>query len=304
MLFSDYLQKIKTPGELALLLRALTDAAVSISKTIETANVGKSGTKNVYGEEQIALDVLSEQIIEQRLKASGVVRAFASEELEKEQKFPTGKYAVAFDPLDGSSLVDVNLSVGTIFGIYEKSSLLGVHGREQIVAGYFLYGPRTTLVIALQQGVGVHEFTLDKKKQHFTRTRENLKLHDDGKKMFAPGNLRATSTEAWYIRLMEYWMKEQYTLRYSGGFVPDINQILCKGCGVFTYPGMKDAPRGKLRLLFECAPIAFLVTRAGGMATDGKIPILDQKAEDITQRTPIFIGASHEVKKVLEYLPS
>ncbi|MCK5611877.1 fructose-1,6-bisphosphatase, partial [Candidatus Pacearchaeota archaeon] len=208
-------------------------------------------------------------------------------------------YSVAYDPLDGSSLVETNLSIGSIFAIYEGEGFIGRTGREMVAAVNVVYGPRTTLLYTM--GKGTHEFTLNDVGE-FTLTQENLQLKDVARN-FAPGNLRAANINDKYRKLLNYWMDEEYTLRYSGGMAADINHILKKGQGIFTYPpNPPKYPDGKLRLLFECNPFSFLVEQAGGSSSNGEIDILDMKVEDWHQRTPIYIGSKKAVEKVIEMM--
>jgi fructose-1,6-bisphosphatase I len=161
-----------------------------------------------------------------------------------------------------------------------------------------VYGPRLTIIASF--GKGGAEFLYDEEKGIFVKTRD-LKL-DSGKKIFAPGNLRACATEGWYLEALEYWAKNGYTLRYSGGMVPDVNQILKKGGGVFAYPGYEEKPQGKLRLLYECAPCAMIIEQAGGAASNGERRILDLAVEKHDQRTPVFLGSKEEVEKTLSFM--
>lgn len=296
MRFDEYVSRLDSGLQSVLL--AVARAGVRISDAVKTADTGKAGTKNAYGEEQAALDVIANDIMNGELAGCEYAGFVASEELDKPlQLHENGAYTVCHDPIDGSSLIDVNLSVATIVGVYHLTDLIGHTPREQVVALYFLYGPRTTMMFTA--GDGVAEFTL--RDGVFVRTMSDVRIADRGK-MFAPGNLRAAAERNDYVCLMEFWMREQYTLRYSGGMVPDINQILVKGGGIFTYPSYSDMPDGKLRLLFECGPMAMIVTQAGGIATDGKIPVLDKKITGMTQRTPILIGSKNEVLKAVAML--
>jgi fructose-1,6-bisphosphatase I len=200
-----------------------------------------------------------------------------------------GKYSVAFDPLDGSSLVDVNLAVGTIVSIFAGCDLLQ-SGRNQVAAMYILYGPRTTLVYST--GNGVHEFSMNHLME-YNLVKENIQIGKKGS-LYSPGgqrNIYTPGTEAFVKHLEDRGVK----LRYSGGFVPDINQILLKGQGIFFYPHLQGKPNGKLRLLFELSPMAFLVEQAGGAASTGRIPILDVVPEHIHDRSPVFIGSKEDV---------
>lgn len=296
--FCDYLDQTGICLELKSVLCSLKDAVKKISFEIKTANACKAGSTNVYGEDQLALDVLADKIIQDELKKNPNVGLLASEELPDEIKIKDAPFAVCYDPLDGSSLVDVNLAVGSIFGVYKTGTFIGSKGDEMLTSMIAVYGPRTTIVLTVKKGTV--EFCLNAN-ENFALTNDNIQITNK-KKMFAPGNLRACKTEPKYTKLMDYWMKNEYTLRYSGGMVPDINQILIKGQGVFTYPGVKEAPNGKLRLLFECAPISLLVEQASGKSTNGKKRILDITADELSQKTPIFIGAKEEVSIAEKFL--
>jgi len=291
-----HLRDSKIDADLRYLIVKIATTAKYIHNAMQTGDLGLAGTSNMYGEAQLALDVLSNQIFVKELEDSYLTTCLASEEMEEQCEIPSekqGKYAVVFDPLDGSSLVNANLAIGSIFGIYESDKIIGLKGDNQVASLMVVYGPRVTLVYTARNGV--HEFVLNAVGE-FILSKENIKV-DKTAKNFAPGNLRATVSEKKYAKLVDYWMKEKYTLRYSGGMVPDINHIFMKEQGIFTYPSYKDAPHGKLRLLYECAPIALLMEQAGGRATDGKRRILDIEIATLDQRTPIYIGSEDEVKK-------
>lgn len=297
--FCDLLNEKGVNKELFSALCSLKDSVKIIADKICEESVSKAGSTNVYGEEQLALDVLSDRIVADACKASGVIGLIASEEMPEEVRTGDGRFAVAYDPLDGSSLVDVNLAVGTIFGVYDGiKTFIGVKGDDQVAAMVTVYGPRTTILLALKEIPGVYEFTLRDGK--FVLTCENISVGEG--KMFAPGNLRACSENPKYLELLEYWVKGQYTLRYSGGMVPDVAQILLKGKGIFSYPPYSKYPNGKLRLLFECAPLSFLMEKAGGASSDGKVRILEKVVSEISQRTPIFVGSKDEVARCNEFL--
>lgn len=295
----EYLSQSSVEEGLQKIIFAFVLAASEIAEALQSVDAGVTGEKNVYGEEQLALDVLSDRIVQKALKSSGVVGLIVSEELPDQVRLGDGPYSVAYDPLDGSSLVDVNLSVGTIFGIYKSDHFIGLCGDDQVASGCVVYGPKTTLLLTVKQGVC--EFIYDRKRNIFFLSKKELIIKETGK-MFAPGNLRAAKFRKDYVELMEFWMREQYTLRYSGGMVPDINQIILKGKGIFTYPGYVEAPQGKLRLLVECNPMALLVEQADGKATDGVQRILDKKITELTLRTPIYIGSKAEVENVEKFL--
>jgi fructose-1,6-bisphosphatase I len=280
----------------------ISRAVKYINYYIKTGDVGLAGTSNASGEDQLALDVLSDKVITDNLMICRLVASAASEEKEKEIPCAHAehgeRYSVAFDPLDGSSLVDTNLAVGSIISIYPDKGFIGRTGRDQVAALYALYGPRTKIVYTV--GRGVHEFVLNDVGE-FTLSRENIKIKDTGK-YFAPGNLRGAVSESSYRTLLGKWIDEGSTLRYSGCMVADLNHLFGKGEGIFTYPAAPPKyPQGKLRLLFECNPFAFLAEQAGGSASFGEGDILDIKITELHQRTPIFIGSKKEVKKVVKF---
>lgn len=254
------------------LICEIAEAGKYVINAVRTGDLGVAGTSNLYGEEQLALDVLSDRIIRKRLIHSGVVCNVLSEEMDEVLQVKpeaAGLYSVAYDPLDGSSLVDVNLAVGTIVSIYSGCDLLQV-GRKQVAALYILYGPRVSLVYSV--GKGVHEFTMNHLME-YTLTRENITMQPAGN-IYAPGGQRNKYCEG-VERFVRYLEAKGAKLRYSGGFVPDINQVLLKGKGIFMYPALNGSPDGKLRLLFELNPMAYLVEQAGGAASNGRMPILD-----------------------------
>jgi len=290
--FTEYLKVEGVEGGLASTLVAIFDGCKRISEEIVVSDTGKLGSENKFGEQQLAMDVAADRILHEEMKKCGSVGLISSEEVEGEVELGDGEYACCYDPLDGSSLFDVNLTVGTIVGVYKSDKFIGVQGREQKAAVVAVYGPRTTVLLTI--GEGVVEFTLSPDEE-WKLSQEVFEIKEG--KMFAPGNLRACKERPDYLELVNYWIKEQYTLRYSGGMVPDINHILKKGKGIFSYPGYGDMPDGKLRLLIECAPMAFLVEQAGGAASDGKEQILDKVVESLDQRTPIYIGSKSEVER-------
>lgn len=281
------------------LICEIAEASKYVINAVRTGDLGVAGTSNLYGEEQLALDVLSDRILRKRLIHSGVVCNIASEEMDEvfnAQASAPGLYSVAYDPLDGSSLVDVNLSIGTIISIYKGCDIFQ-EGRKQVAALYLLYGPRVSMVYSV--GNGVHEFTMNSLME-FTLSRENICMAPSGD-IHAPGGLRKKYTPG-TERFVSYLEGKGSKLRYSGGFVPDINQVLMKGKGIFMYPALKDAPKGKLRLLFELNPMAFLIEHAGGSASNGKIPILDVKPDSLDHREPVYIGCREDVQKAVEFL--
>lgn len=293
----NYLEGLGVDKELIGIFGSLAEAVKKISVAVRTANTGKVGTTNSYGEEQVALDVLSNNLMIDELKKNESVGLIASEELPDEEKIGEGDYALAFDPLDGSSLVDVNFSVGTIVGVYKAKSFIGMKGDDQVASMIAVYGPRTTIFLTVKKGVA--HFILNSEGE-FILDKDNIQIGEG--KYFAPGNLRACVNNPAYLELVNYWIKEKYTLRYSGGMVPDVNHILLKEKGVFAYPGHKDEINGKLRLLFECAPMSLIMEQAGGASSDGKMRILEKALETLEQRTPIFVGSKSEVQRCCDML--
>jgi fructose-1,6-bisphosphatase I len=289
----------KAPDQLRHLINDLARAAKYISYAIKTTEAGLAGSVNIFGEEQVKLDVLSDRIIQEHLSENRLVASYACEEHDAVFELsPDGHYSVVFDPLDGSSLVDANLAIGSIFGIYEGREILGRTPREQVAALYVLYGPRTILVYST--GNGVDEFLLNDVGE-FILLRSHLGISDSAKN-FSPGNLRGVDETAGYRDVLELWLKEQLTLRYSGCLVADVHHIFSKGQGIFTFPASAKYPRGKLRHAFECGPFAYLAEQAGGAASDGERSILTIPIEAVDQRCPLIIGSKNEVKRVCELL--
>lgn len=285
--------------KLTHLICEISEASKYIVNAIRTGDLGVAGTSNLYGEDQLALDVLSDRILIKRLFHSGVVSKIVSEETTEiitVHENGDDLYSVAYDPLDGSSLVDVNLAVGTIVSIFKGSDVLQ-SGRKQVAALYILYGPRTTLVYST--GKGVHEFCLNQLMEYML-CQENIRMSPKAN-IYSPGGLRNQYTSG-VESFVSYLEESGAKLRYSGGFVPDFNQMLLKGKGIFFYPHLQDAPNGKLRLLFELNPLAFLAEHAGGAASNGKTRILDMVPHGIDDRAPVFIGCREDVKKAEEFI--
>ncbi len=302
-LLDTHLHNSGTKDRLRHLIMYIARAAKYINYSLQVGDLTLAGSHNIFGEEQVALDVLADKIIMQNLQVCRLVSHVISEEQDKEITCDCKRnkevYSVAYDPLDGSSLVETNLAIGSIFSIFEGDGFIGRTGREQVAAINVVYGPRTTLVYTT--GKGTHEFTLNDVGE-FTLTKENIQVRETSKK-FAPGNLRAGNINAKYKKLVNYWMDNEYTLRYSGGMAPDINHILMKGEGIFTYPANPPKyPNGKLRLLFECNPFSFLMEQAGGTSSNGDKDVLDMKIEDAHQRTTIYIGSKKEVEIAVDML--
>ncbi len=297
--FNAHLRRAGAPDSLRHLLIDIARAAKYIQRAIRTTETGLAGSVNTSGEEQLTLDVISNRIVEEELCDSKLAVAYASEEEDGVQQLVTGgKYFVAFDPLDGSSLVDANLAIGSVFGIYEGKEIIGKTPREQVAAMYVLYGPRTTLVYSV--GKGAHSFYLNDVGE-FLLLEESLKVGDKVKS-YAPGNLRAVTDTPNYRTMMNMWLDEAVTLRYSGGMVPDVHHVLFKKGGIFTNIGGSKYPEGKLRLLYECGPLSYIMEQAGGGSSNGQKSILDVEITHVDQRTPFIIGSKKEVERVARVL--
>lgn len=284
MLLNDHLGTVE--DDLQQVVLRIAQVTKKISKGFATRQ-GASDTSNIYGEQQLAIDKWSDELLLTELKKSRLVKSYASEEQPEIHTFESSSdIGVTIDPLDGSSLIGVNLAVGTIVGIYRGDILSP--GNQMIGAMYVLYGPLTTLTYCL--GNGVHEFVLNNKNEFILQT-ENLTIGDS--KIYAPGALRRDYLD-FHKEYIEQLETEGYKLRYSGSFVADVHQILHKG-GVFTYPAYKGREQGKLRMLFEVFPMGYIVTQAGGAASDGTRDVLTIKPESITQRVPVYIGGKREI---------
>ena len=252
-------------------------------------------TRNTFGEEQMALDKYADAVFISGLKDSRLVRYIATEEQEQiiNVDNPKNNFGVVIDPLDGSSLIDVNLCIGSIIGIYPGHIL--EKGATMIAALYILYGPLT--ILTLTTGKGVHEFVLDDTGE-FILKEQDIRIPEG--KLYAPGALRKDYLPA-HARWIEHLEHEGYKLRFSGCFVADVHQILHKG-GVFTYPGFKGREKGKLRLLYEANPMGRIIHEAGGAISNGKTDILRITPEKIDQVTPIYIGGKKEIGLIEKYM--
>lgn len=312
----------KATGELSRLLRDIGLAAKRINVEVNKAGLvdilGDHGTTNIQGEEVKKLDIFANNQMVGVLKHGISCAGIGSEELDDIVIFDDeisnqSKYVCLFDPLDGSSNIDVNVSIGTIFSIYKRVSPLGKPctiedflqpGIKQIAAGYIIYGSSTMLVYATRRGV--NGFTLDPQIGEFSLSHPNIQCPPNGKIYSVNhGNFfRYEEGVQKYINACQKKTKENggpYTQRYIGSMVADVHRNLIKG-GIFTYPGTTDKPNGKLRLLYECNPFAFIVEVAGGIATNGKQRILDIKPTELHQRSPFFVGSSNMMNELESYL--
>lgn len=309
-------------GELSSLLRDIALAGKVINKQVRKAGLsdvlGKYGATNVQGEEQMKLDVLANETLIHVLKNSTDCSGIASEENDDHVSYEdtfsaNSKYIVLFDPLDGSSNIDVNASIGTIFSIYRRVSELGKPcqeadflqpGNRLMAAGYIIYGSSTMIVYATR--IGVNGFTLEPSIGEFCLSHPDIRIPEDGK-IYSLNQGNTVKYSSGMRAYLEYCMENNeqecrpYSHRYIGSMVGDMHRTLIKG-GIFMYPGDKNSPNGKLRLQYECNPMAFIVEAAGGVASNGIIDILDIQPTTLHQRVPVFIGSKNMVNKALEYV--
>lgn len=310
-------------GELSGILSSIRLSAKIIHRDINRAGLtqdilGVSGDENIQGETQMKLDVFANETMKKALIARGDVAGFASEEDDTFVAFDTergrnAKYILMTDPLDGSSNIDVNVSVGTIFSIYKRVSPIGTPvtmddflqpGRKQVAAGYVTYGSSTMLVYTT--GNGVNGFTYDPSLGLFILSHSNMKMPFEGK-YYSINEGQYLKFPDGVKKFIKFCQEEDkatgrpYSSRYIGSLVSDFHRNLLKG-GIYIYPSTKSHPNGKLRLLYEGNPMAFLAEQAGGMATDGFNPILDIKPTELHQRVPFFVGSTAMVQKAGELM--
>lgn len=311
-------------GGFSRLLHHIGIAAKKVNREVNKAGLvdilGRTGAENVQGEEQQKLDLYANETFLDELRASGECCGVASEENEDIVIFDRGlqrdgRYIVCMDPLDGSSNIDVNVSVGTIFAIYKRLSAPGgpaekadfmQPGSMLAAAGYVIYGSSTMLVYS--SGSGVDGFTLDPSIGEFCLSHPDVKIPADGR-IYSINEGNYEKFPAGVKRYIKYCQEKDprsgrpYTTRYIGSLVADIHRNMLKG-GIYIYPETESHPRGKLRLQYECNPMAYLVEQAGGRATDGMRRTLDIVPQDIHQRTPFYAGSEHMMGKAAEFLRS
>ncbi len=268
------------------IIQTIKECAILVSKALKTDNVGYLKSANSSGDSQLEIDVLADKLIEEKLLALDSIKGVCSEEKQEAIYKDKGKILIAYDPLDGSSLFDSDLSVGSIFGIYEDN----FSAQNIIGAAYIIYGPRLEVVIAFDR---VEHFFYDEKTWI---KKPNLKLQEKGK-LNAPGGTQQNWSKA-HKELVDSFFAQGYRLRYSGGMVLDLHQILIKGGGIFSYPATSDAPNGKLRKLFEVFPFAYIYEKAGGEAIDGVGRILDLPCKNLHDKMPCFFGSKVEIAQV------
>ena len=312
----------KIKPDLRLLLEVVARACKRISITVGKGALGgvlgDAGTGNIQGEAQKKLDVISNEILLEANEWGGHLAALASEEMDHPhpipEQYPKGGYLLLFDPLDGSSNIDVNVSVGTIFsvlkvpeGVTQASEADFLQpGVQQVAAGYCVYGPSTTMVLTL--GKGVHQFTLDRELGSFVLTQRDMMIPADTKEF----SINMSNQRFWEAPVQRYIDEcvagkdgprgKDFNMRWVASMVADVHRIITRG-GVFMYPidSKTQAQGGKLRLLYEANPMSFIIEQAGGAATTGRERILDIKPGKLHQRVPVIMGSKNEVDRVTQY---
>lgn len=307
-------------GDFSGLLRDLTLAVKVIWREVSKAGLvdilGNVGRENISGDEVKKLDVFADETIYKAMDHGGHLCVMASEENEDvlhiPDKYPTGKYVLLYDPLDGSSNIDANVNIGTIFSIYRRLTPSGKGtlqdclqpGYKQVAAGYVIYGSSTMLVYTT--GDGVHGFTLDPGIGEFLLSHENIRIPKKGK-IYSVNVGNYSKWDEGMKKYLHYLHEEDkatgrpYSLRYIGSMVADIHRTLLYG-GIFMYPGDKKNPEGKLRLMYEANPMSFIIEQAGGRASNGRTRILDLQPESLHQHTPLFVGSVDDVCVAEEFL--
>ena len=294
-------------GELSQLLRDIALASKVVNREVNKAGLidimGAMGSTNTTGEQQQKLDVLANIRFTRALSKGGEVCALISEETESFVDLNNqGNYVIAIDPLDGSSNIDVNVSIGTIFSVYRRKSKVGTpiqdqdilqKGTEQVAAGYILYGSSTMLVYTT--GHGVNGFTYEPTLGEYFLSHENMKIPEDGK-IFSINEGSANSFDKSVTDYLQSCKDKNLTARYIGSLVADFHRNMLKG-GIYIYPATAKDSNGKLRLMYECNALAFVAEQAGGKASDGVNRILDIQPKSLHQRTPFYVGSKEMVKK-------
>ncbi len=297
-------------GELSQLLRDIALASKVVNREINKAGLidimGSMGSQNSGGEQQQKLDVLANIRFTRALTKGGEVCALISEETESFVDLNNdGKYVIAIDPLDGSSNIDVNVSIGTIFSIYRRKSAVGLPisdedilqtGDEQVAAGYILYGSSTMLVYTT--GHGVNGFTYEATLGEYFLSHPDMTIPESGK-IYSINEGSANSFSEGVKSYIQYCKDNNYTARYIGSLVADFHRNLLKG-GIYIYPATAKDTNGKLRLMYECNALSFIAEQAGGKASNGKGRIMEIKPKDLHQRTPFYVGSLKMVEKAIE----
>ena len=316
----------RIPPELRLLLEVVARACKRISLAVTKGALGEvlgsAGSENVQGEVQKKLDIIANEVLIEANEWGGHLAAMASEEMDDiyavPHRFPKGEYLLLFDPLDGSSNIDVNVSIGTIFSVLRKQNddpqaidpvsaadFLQA-GKQQVAAGYCVYGPQTTLVLTVGDGVAV--FTLDREQGSFVLTAEDIRIPEDTKEF----SINMSNMRHWDEPVKRYIDEclqgkqgprgKDFNMRWVASMVADVHRIMMRG-GVFMYPWDKREPNkpGKLRLMYEANPMAWLIEQAGGAATNGRQRILDIQPTQLHERVSVVLGSKNEVERVTAY---
>ena len=319
-------QHNRIPAELRLLLEVVARACKRISHAVNKGALGEvlgtAGSENVQGEVQKKLDIIANEVLIEANEWGGHLAAMASEEMDSiyvvPNRFPQGEYLLMFDPLDGSSNIDVNVSIGTIFSVFRKHhddpSIIDPvcekdflqRGNQQVAGGYCVYGPQTTLVLTVGDGVAM--FTLDAELGSFVLTQDNVKIPEDTKEF----SINMSNMRHWDAPVKRYIDEclqgkegprgKDFNMRWVASMVADVHRILTRG-GIFMYPWDKREPSkpGKLRLLYEANPMSWLVEQAGGAAVNGKQRILDVQPGALHERVSVILGSKNEVERVQQY---
>jgi fructose-1,6-bisphosphatase I len=300
-------------GDLSWILSAISLAGKTIANKVRRARLddvlGAHGTENVQGEEQLKMDVISNEIIMRCLGDRASIAVLASEEDEEprilQRSGDGGKYCVLFDPLDGSSNLDSCVGVGTIFSVTvndpkeaDGEKTVCQPGTRQVAAGYILYGSST--IMCLTTGDGVDMFVLDQAIGSFLRVRTKVRIPESGR-TYSINEANAETFPDGYQRYLQFAHSSGYTSRYIGSMVSDVHRTLIRG-GVFLYPPTAKNPDGKLRLLYEANPMAMLLEQAGGVSYSGDVRTMDVQPERLHQRVPVLLGSPAEVAKVREFI--
>ncbi|WP_374518812.1 class 1 fructose-bisphosphatase [Hydrogenophaga sp.] len=310
------------PAQLRLLLEVVARACKSISQAVNKGDLGGvlgvAHTENVQGEVQKQLDIIANEVLIEANEWGGHLAAMASEEMDGiyvvPNRYPQGEYLLLFDPLDGSSNIDVNVSIGTIFSVLKKpegGTGVSEHdflqpGMQQVAAGYCVYGPQTTLVLTVGDGVAM--FTLDREQGSFVLTKENVKIPADTKE-FAINMSNMRHWDAPVKRYVDECLAgkegprgKDFNMRWIASMVADVHRIMTRG-GIFMYPWDKREPEkpGKLRLMYEANPMSWLIEQAGGAATNGRQRILDIHPTKLHERVSVILGSKNEVERVTSY---
>jgi len=301
-------------GELSQLLRDIALAGKIINKEVNKSGLlditGGFGEKNVQGEDQQKLDVVADIRFARALKNGGMTCAIVSEENQEIIHLnPNCRYVVAIDPLDGSSNIDVNVSIGTIFSIYKRISPVGgpvqeedilQKGTEQVAAGYILYGSSTMLVYTT--GRGVYGFTLEPSLGEFVLSHDHITCPEDGN-IYSINEGNFYKFDQWVRDYIEECKQQQMSARYIGSLVADFHRNMLKG-GIYLYPNTEKDPNGKLRLLYECNALAFIAEQSGGIATNGSQRIMEIQPTAFHQRTPLYLGSPKMVERAISLIPA